>query len=148
VKKAGRVWLGAHDTPSDMQGIATRTMEIFGYCISHKIEMSVVTTLVCACDMITGGHFVCYNLFSLIVFIGKHVPLQNSNTTCYKFSFAISSNSGDRNLVGARFFAHVQTGPGAHPASCTMGTGCFPGVKQAGSGADHPPLPSAEVENE
>jgi hypothetical protein len=25
--------------------------------------------------------------------------------------------------VGARFFAAVQTGPGAHPASCTMGTG-------------------------
>jgi hypothetical protein len=24
--------------------------------------------------------------------------------------------------VGARFFAHVQTGPGAHPASCTIGT--------------------------
>jgi hypothetical protein len=28
---------------------------------------------------------------------------------------------------GARFFAHVQTGPGAHPASFTMGTGSFPG---------------------
>jgi len=27
------------------------------------------------------------------------------------------------------FSAPVQTGPGAHPASCTMGTGSFPGVK-------------------
>jgi hypothetical protein len=27
------------------------------------------------------------------------------------------------------FSAPVQTGPGAHPASCTMGTGYFPGVK-------------------
>ena len=26
-------------------------------------------------------------------------------------------------------FTPVQTGPGAHPASCTMGTGSFPGVK-------------------
>jgi hypothetical protein len=26
-------------------------------------------------------------------------------------------------------FLPVQTGPGAHPASCTMGTGSFPGVK-------------------
>ena len=34
-----------------------------------------------------------------------------------------SSNPG-----GARFSA-VQTGPGAHPASCTTGTGSFPGVK-------------------
>ena len=30
---------------------------------------------------------------------------------------------------GARFSAPVQTGPAAHPASCTMGTGSFPGVK-------------------
>ena len=30
---------------------------------------------------------------------------------------------------GARFSAPVQTGPGAHPASYTMGTGSFPGVK-------------------
>jgi hypothetical protein len=43
---------------------------------------------------------------------------------------------------------HVQTGPGAHPASCTMGTGSFSGVKRPGRGADHPPPPSAEVENE
>jgi hypothetical protein len=30
---------------------------------------------------------------------------------------------------GARFSAPVQTGPGAHLASCTMSTGSFPGVK-------------------
>jgi hypothetical protein len=30
---------------------------------------------------------------------------------------------------GARFSAPVQNGPGAHPASCAMGTGSFPGVK-------------------
>ena len=29
----------------------------------------------------------------------------------------------------ARFSAPVQTGPGAHPASRTVGTGSFPGVK-------------------
>jgi len=28
---------------------------------------------------------------------------------------------------GARFSAPVQTGPGAHPAFCTMGTVSFPG---------------------
>jgi hypothetical protein len=50
--------------------------------------------------------------------------------------------------VGARFLAHVQTGPGAHPASCTMGTGSFLGVKRPTRGADHPPPFSAEVENE
>jgi hypothetical protein len=43
---------------------------------------------------------------------------------------------------GGRFSAHVQTGPGAHPASCTMGTGSFPGVKRPGRDAD-PSLPSS-----
>ena len=40
-----------------------------------------------------------------------------------------AGRSGDRLPVGARFSASVQTGPGAHPASCTTGTGSFPGVK-------------------
>ena len=42
---------------------------------------------------------------------------------------------------GARFFAPVQTGSGAHPASCTMGTGSFPGVKSGrGVTLTHHPL--------
>ena len=40
-----------------------------------------------------------------------------------------AGRSGDRIPVGAIFSAPVQTVRGAHPASCTMGTGCFPGVK-------------------
>jgi hypothetical protein len=35
--------------------------------------------------------------------------------------------------------APVQTGPGAHPASYTMGTGSFPVVQRPGRGVDHPP---------
>ena len=34
---------------------------------------------------------------------------------------------------GARFSTAVQTGPGAHLASCTMGNGSFPGVEAAGA---------------
>jgi hypothetical protein len=37
--------------------------------------------------------------------------------------------SGDRIQVVARFSAPVQTGFGAQPAPCTMGTRSFPGVK-------------------
>jgi hypothetical protein len=40
-----------------------------------------------------------------------------------------------------RDFSH--TSRPAHPASCTMGTGYFPGVKRPGRGADHPPPPRA-----
>jgi hypothetical protein len=48
--------------------------------------------------------------------------------------------SRDRIPVGTRFFALVQTGPGAHPASCTMGTGSFPRVK-SGRGVTLAPHP-------
>jgi hypothetical protein len=41
---------------------------------------------------------------------------------------------------GARFSATVQTGPGGHPAFCTMGTGSFPGVKN-GRGVTLTPHP-------
>jgi len=36
---------------------------------------------------------------------------------------------GKESRWGQDFSAPVQTGSGAHPASCTMGTGSFPGVK-------------------
>ena len=41
---------------------------------------------------------------------------------------------------GARSSAPVQTDPGAHPASCTMGTGSFPGLK-SGRGVTLTPHP-------
>ena len=46
---------------------------------------------------------------------------------------------------GARFSALIQTGPEAHPASYTMGTGSFPVLKRPGRCFDHPPPSSAEV---
>jgi len=50
--------------------------------------------------------------------------------------------------VGKSFSAPVQTSPGAHPASCTMGTGSFLGVKQPGPDADPSPPSSAMVKKE
>jgi hypothetical protein len=48
------------------------------------------------------------------------------------------------------FNLYVQTGSGAHPASCTVGTeGPFPEAKERpGRNADHSPPSSAEAENE
>jgi len=43
-----------------------------------------------------------------------------------------AGQSGIESRCG-RVFPPVQTGPGAHPASCTMGTGSFPGVEAAGT---------------
>jgi hypothetical protein len=60
---------------------------------------------------------------------------------------------GVRSPAGAKDFPSilcVQTGSGAHPASCTMSTGSpFPGGKaRPGRDADHSPPSSAEVVNE
>jgi hypothetical protein len=60
---------------------------------------------------------------------------------------------GVRSPAGAKDFSSslcVQTGSGAHPASCTMSTGGpFPGGKaRPGRDADHSPPSSAEVVNE
>jgi hypothetical protein len=47
-----------------------------------------------------------------------------------------------------RVFPRLSRRPGAHPASCTMGTGSFPGSKvRPGRAADHSPS-SAEVMEE
>jgi len=51
-----------------------------------------------------------------------------------------AGRSRDRIPVRARFSAPVQTGPGAHSASCTMSTGSFPGVK-SGRGVTLTPHP-------
>jgi hypothetical protein len=49
--------------------------------------------------------------------------------------------------VGARFSVPVQIGPGAHPASCTMGTRFFPGVKSGRGVMLSPHPPSSAVVN-
>jgi hypothetical protein len=83
-----------------------------------------------------------------------------SNATSRVSSGSIVSDYGldDRairvqSLAGAKDFSSnlcVQTSSGAHPTSCTMGTGGpFPGGKaQPGRDADHSLPPSAEVVNE
>ena len=52
---------------------------------------------------------------------------------------------GMESRCGARCSTPFQTGPGAHTASYTMGTGSFPGLKRSGRGVDHPPPSGAEV---
>ena len=56
-----------------------------------------------------------------------------------------AGRSGDRIPMGGDF-PPFQTDPGAQPASCTMGTGSFPGGKiRPGCAADHSPPSSTAV---
>jgi hypothetical protein len=65
---------------------------------------------------------------------------------CSQYSDSLwAGQSGDPIPVGARFSAGIQTGPGAHPASYTVGTTSFPGVKWLGRGFNHPPPSRVEV---
>ena len=109
-----------------------------------------------SCNKRRHSHFLC--LTNRKVTVHSH-QIQHRNTysilalgvvTFQSMSQIRSSyiyiRSGDRTPVAARFSVPVQTRPGAHPASYTMGTGSFPGVKRPGRGVEHPPPCSAEVE--
>ena len=70
---------------------------------------------------------------------------------CVIHDWLWAGRSGDRIPVGgegARFSTPLQTSPGAHPASCTMGTGSFPGVKSGQGMTLTPHPPSSAVGHE
>ena len=94
----------------------------------------------------------------LIIYLTSHFPMSHLTS---KFLPRPVHNHGPGSVVGiatgygldgpgiesrwgARFFTPVQTSPGAHPASCTMGTGSFPGVK-SGRGVTDPSPPSSAM---
>ena len=75
-------------------------------------------------------YFVCDQQSSIEFCFSEDVG-QDSAQSVYRI--AKNGRSGDRILLRARFSAPVHTGPGAHPASCTRGTGPFYGGKAAGA---------------
>jgi hypothetical protein len=77
----------------------------------------------------------------LILFVG-----QDSSVGIATVLWA--GRSGDQILVGARFSAPVQAGPGAHTASFIMGTGSFLGVNWPGHSVYPPPPPPHTSSNE
>jgi hypothetical protein len=88
--------------------------------------------------------------FSLILLILKEPGSSGSIVSDYGLddrAIGIRSSAGTKDFSSSLC---VQTGSGAHPASCTMGTGgAFPGGKsRPGRNADHSPPSSAEVRNE
>ena len=85
-----------------------------------------------------GSRGIAYSFFSLAVG-GDGGPRYLSR---YSDSLR-AGRRGDRIPLRVRFSAPAQTGPGAHPASCTMVTGSFPEVKRSRRGSDHPPPSSA-----
>ena len=62
------------------------------------------------------------------------------NPGLFQCHHTVTGRSGDRIPVRPRFSAPVHTGPGAHPASCTVGTGS----KSAEGGVNRSPISSAD----
>jgi len=60
------------------------------------------------------------------------VPVNSSQAEIAQTDSLRAGRSGDRIPVEARFSSAIQTGFGALPASYTMGTKSFPGVKRRG----------------
>jgi len=70
---------------------------------------------VCGIDSTGSGHI--------------KVPRSCGNSNAYFASRLTTSWTVRGSIPVGRDFPPVQTGPGAHPTSCTMGTGSLPGVK-------------------
>jgi hypothetical protein len=66
-----------------------------------------------------------------------YLPLLRSGINGLETRYGLEG-PGIESRWGARFSTPVQNGPGAHPASYTIGRGSFPGVKRPGRGVDHP----------
>jgi len=71
-----------------------------------------------------------------------------SLTSHYRTKSLRDGSSGDRKPVRVRFSSPVQTGPGDHPTSCTVGSGSlFRWWRGRGVAlSTHPPTSSKEVE--
>jgi len=67
--------------------------------------------------------------------------VQTRNTAGSPVGIATELRAGRSGIESrwGRDFPPVQTGPGAHPASCRMGTGSLPGVEAAGAWGWPPP---------
>jgi hypothetical protein len=85
-------------------------------------------------------HFICGFMFCMLLFNFVNYVFFWEPGQLSRYSESLRCwTVRERILVGARSSAFVQNGPGAPPASYTMGTGSFLGVQRPGRGVDHPP---------
>jgi len=139
---------------------------IENYSTSKLLKVSPEKSLIVSCDTVVANarcvppalastNFIlprqCIYVFYTILtsntnsFSERHLHTSPSNGCGPGSSVSIVTGYGldgpeIESRWGARFATPVQTGPGSHPASCTMGTGSFPGGK-SGRGVTLTPHP-------
>ena len=106
-----------------------------------RVSSPLRAPICCCCSRRLRYKLIPFKFQQLIhgFYSGLHRQLRGRDSsvgiaTCYGLD-----GSGIESRLKARFSSPFQTSPGAHPASYTMGTGSFPGVKRSGRGVDHPP---------
>jgi len=101
-------------------------------CQSTNDIYSAVCVCVCVCIYIYIYVYICIYIYTYVYMVGRTAQSVRRFATGCKVR-------GSNPSGGVTFSTPVQTGPGSHPTSYTMGTGSFPGVKRPGRDADHPP---------
>jgi hypothetical protein len=74
-----------------------------------------------------------YIFFHLQVILPEYLQMSRSRDSVVGIAIRYGLEGPGIESRWGRFSAPIQTGSGAHPASCTMGNGSFPGVKAAGA---------------
>jgi hypothetical protein len=137
--------------PNSGHSSARRRNAALWYAISNKIMAFIVSYVLflkqCVPKQCSGKYFAriqSEKLWETVLFHHYIFFVVRDSSVGIAPGYGLDG-PGIESRWGTTFFAHVQTGPGAHPASCTMGTGSFPGLKRQGRAADHKPPSSAEV---
>jgi hypothetical protein len=111
--------------------------------VNHKLTYTGSTLLVCHWQYSNFSDVML--CFSPTHYVNNHIVVGPDSSVGTATRYGL-----DRPRIESRwgviFSIPVQNCPGAHPASCTTGTGLFTGVKRLGRGVGHPPLSSVEVE--
>ena len=106
---------------------------------NHSCSGKAISIIYCDCVCVALGiqHAMRVHLLSFVACLSVHCGPGNVVGIATGYGL---DGPGIESRWGAKFSTPVQTGPGAHPASCTIGTRSFPGVK-SGRGVTLTPHP-------
>ena len=109
-------------------------LEIFDVnCVKVKLHFTEISFMLVTVPRVSTVISISFS----VSFVSQNSPSNFVTVCCFccgpgsSVGIATELRAGRSGIESrwGRDFPPVQTGPGAHPASCKMGTGSFPGVK-------------------